>query len=233
MHKITTALFFCALCASFAAAQFSAIGDSVYTTPARPTPKDSITYNFYDADACCCAVFVDPSVSIVDTMVRLTFSVNTAQCDLCRCILPGARQAFKGGPLKAGKYGIYRAQSFYCPPGSLCPAIVILPVRIGEMVVSSSTTDVLWQAPPSMRTGGLMLSQERNTIHIGYELSQPGHMRVRIFNAQGIMVKDLRDGESPAGMQRFSWTAPSQGVYFVRVEVNGTIAASREVIVSR
>jgi hypothetical protein len=47
------------------------------------------------------------------------------------------------------------------------------------------------------------------------------------------MVKDLRDGESPAGMQRFSWTAPSQGVYFVHVDANGAVMASREVIVSR
>jgi hypothetical protein len=140
MKTIVKALIVCTSCASIAAAQFTAAGDSVYTTPAKPTTKDSITYNFYDSDACCCAQFVNPTVSVSDTIVYLSFSVNTAPCQLCKCAGTGAWNAFKGGTLKAGKYAIYREQSFYCPPGSLCPAIALLPVRIGQVVVAPDTT---------------------------------------------------------------------------------------------
>jgi hypothetical protein len=140
MNRITKALILSTVYVSLTAAQFSAAGDSVYTTPAKPTTKDSITYNFYDSDACCCAQFVNPTVSVSDTIVYLSFSVNTAPCQLCKCSAAGAWNAFKGGPFKAGKYAIYREQSFYCPPGSLCPAIVLLPVRIGQVVVAPDTT---------------------------------------------------------------------------------------------
>lgn len=234
MKKIKKALFLCAICASTAAAQFSAGGDSVYTVPAKPTTKDSITYNFLDSDACCCAQFVNPTVSVVDTMVHLSFSVNTAPCQTCRCLaLPGgARCAFKGGPLKAGTYAIYRVQSFYCPPGTVCPMIVILPVRIGAVVVTGPASAE--QAVPKVAQQGKMaLTWDRNSILMDYRITQPIRVRVNVFDARGCLATEVYNGDASQGAYRYSWKAPKAGVYIMSVEINGIQAASRKVIVSQ
>jgi hypothetical protein len=232
MKTIIKALIVCASCASIAAAQFTAAGDSVYTTPAKPTTKDSITYNFYDSDACCCAEFVNPSVSVSDTMVDLVFSVNTAPCQACRCLLPGAWHAFKGGMLKAGRYGIYRVQSFYCPPGTVCPAIVLLPVRIGEVVVRTPTSATPFaETPKALST--LTLNQVKNMVNLSYYLSQPGHVSVNVYDPRGILAAVLYNGQAVSGAHSASWTATAPGIYVVSVETNGIVAASRKVVVSR
>ncbi len=232
MKKVASALLLCALTASLAVAQFSAGGDSVYTTPARPTTKDSITYNFYDSDACCCAEFVNPSVSVSDTMVYLSFSVNTAPCEACRCDMPGAWHAFAGGTLKAGRYGIYRNQSLYCPPGTVCPLIALLPVRIGEVVVADYTAAGRPQ-PGSALFGPLLLSQEKGTVTLDCTLMQPGQMRARVFTARGVLAGEICNGQACAGLHRFVWTCAAPGVYVVSMDINGVAAATRKIIVSR
>jgi hypothetical protein len=232
MNKITSALIMCSLFASLAAAQFVAAGDSVYTTPARPTTKDSITYNFLDSDACCCAEFYQPSVSVSGSNVYLNFSLNTTPCQACRCIGTGEWYAFKGGPLSAGTHTIYRAQSFYCPPGTACPAIVLQPIRIGEVVVTGSTTI----QPMTQEAGtvtGLALSNEKGTILVHYALAHPGRLRVTACDARGALANEICNEQAFAGPHRFSWTAAAAGVYVLSVEVNGVAAATRKVIVSR
>jgi hypothetical protein len=232
MKTMANALVVCAFSVSLAAAQFSAAGDSVYTTPAKPTTKDSITYNFYDSDACCCAQFVNPSVIISDTIVYLSFSVNTTPCQLCKCLAAGAWNAFKGGPLKAGRYSIYREQSFYCPPGTPCPMIAILPIRIGEVVVTNPTS-VGQEAPGIMPLSGLMLTQEKNTVTLDYAVKQPGNVQVKIMNARGILTGEIYNGRAASGTHRWSWTAAAPGVYFMSVETNGVSVAARKIVVSR
>jgi hypothetical protein len=206
-------------------------GDSVYTFPAKPTIKDSITYNFFDEDACCCAQFVNPAVLVQDTMVILSFSVNTAPCQVCLCIAAGKWYAFKGGALKAGRYGIYRQENIYCAPGQACPPIAFLPVRIGEVIVSS--TAVSSPMPTAPRTEGLALRQEGSTVDMSYSLNRSAHLRVTVFNARGMLVGRLYNGLAGAGMHGFSWKAPAQGVYVMSVEINGTANVSRKIIISQ
>lgn len=208
-------------------------GDSVYTTPANPTTKDSITYNFYDADACCCAEFISPSVSVSDTMVYLSFSVNTTPCQLCKCAAAGKLYAFKGGALKAGKYGIYRAQSLYCPPGTVCPMIALLPVRIGEVVVRSPSSTVRPFTSRNALVNGMTLKQEKGTVTMSYILDQTGHIRIKVFNARGILAGEIYNGQASPGTYSYSWKAPVGGVYFLSVDLNGTPVSSRTVIISQ
>jgi hypothetical protein len=231
MKKIHNALIMCALCASFAAAQFSAAGDSVYTKPAKPTTKDSITYNFYDSDACCCAQFVNPIILAEDTEVILSFSVNTTPCQTCACIAAGAWYAFKGGPLAAGRYGIYRQQFIYCA-GLVCPQIVLLPVRIGEVVVTNPAA-VEQKAPDKTPANGLVLLRTKNTLTLDYSLSQPGTVRIKILDARGICAGGIFDRQATSGLNRFFWTAAMPGVYFMSVETNGAVLAARKIIVSQ
>jgi hypothetical protein len=232
MKKIAKALCICALYAPLTLAQFVAGGDSVYTVPARPTVKDPITYNFYDVSSCCCAEFVNPTVMVQDTIVYLSFSVNTDPCQLCRCLVPGAWNAFKGGTLKAGKYAIYRMETFYCPPGRVCPAIIMLPVRIGQVTVMGTTGAIVASAV-AMPASGLTFAQEKSTVHLGYTLAQQGQLRVKVFDARGILAGVLYNGQASAGTHRFSWTAAAQGIYFLSVEINGIAVSTQKIIVSR
>jgi hypothetical protein len=213
-------------------AQIQAGGDSVYTTPPKPLTKDSITYNFYDADACCCAQFVNPVILVQDTMVILSFSVNTNPCMLCDCIAAGKWYAFKGGRLAAGRYGIYRQENIYCPPGQACPAIIALPVKIGEVVVTN-TASVGPTAPHVTPLSGLVLTQEKSTISLSVVLPQPGRVRVNVFNARGICAGEIFNGQATPGAHRFSWTAAAPGVYFMSAEMNGVAACSRKIIISQ
>lgn len=208
-------------------------GDSVYTTPASPVTKDSITYNFYDADACCCAEFISPTVSVSDTIVYLSFSVNTTPCQQCECFAAGKWYGFKGGALKAGKYGIYRAQSQYCPPGTACPLIALLPVRIGEVVVRSSSSAARQPALTNTLVNGMTLKQEKGTLTMSFMLDRPGHIRARVFNARGILAGELYNGQASSGTHRCSWKAPAGGVYFLSVDLNNSIVSSRTMIVSQ
>jgi hypothetical protein len=211
--------------------QISAGNDSVYTTPPKPLTKDSITYNFYDADACCCAQFVNPMVLVQDTMVILSFSVNTAPCMVCLCAGAGKWYAFKGGRLSAGRYGIYKQENIYCPPGQACPAIIAMPVKIGEVVVTN-TASVGPTALHVTPLSGLTLTQEKSTISLSFVLPQPGHVRVNVYNARGMRAGEIFNGQAMPGTHRFSWTAAGPGVYVVSVEADGR-AATQKVIVSR
>ena len=208
-------------------------GDSVYTAPVQPTIKDSITYYFHDSDACCCAQFVNPMVSVSDTMVYLSFSVNTAPCQLCNCITAGKWYAFKGGALKPGKYGIYRAESMYCPPGTACPMIALLPVRIGEIVVRSSTSTVRPTASSNVLVNGMTLTQGKGTITMNYILNLPAHIRVKVFNARGMLAAEIDNRSASSGMHHFSWKATVGGVYFITLDINEVVVASRTLIISK
>jgi hypothetical protein len=233
MKLLTKALGLCALCATFAIAQFSAAGDSVFTTPTHPTIKDSITYTFLDSDACCCAEFVNPSVFVSDTIVYLSFSVNTAPCQTCKCLVAGTRHSFAGGPLNTGKYGIYREQSFYCPPGTMCPLIAILPIRIGEVTVSSSTAagEIEQFAP---RKSGFVVSQGTDrTVALYYVLQRQSSVKTSVFSARGIRAGELYNGEFSPGMHRALWTAPAPGVYFLSTQIDGVEMAGQKIVVSR
>jgi hypothetical protein len=208
-------------------------GDSVYTIPAKPTTNDSITYNFRDSDACCCAVFENPAVSVQDSAVVLSFSLNSSACQACLCVAAGGKSyAFKGGKLPAGHYGIYRQESPYCPPGQPCPLYVLLPVKIGEVVVTNATS-VMPEQPKAMPANGLSISLVKRSINLQYAQKYSGRIGVSMFNARGILAGELFNGQMPAGMHNFAWTAAAPGIYFVSVKMNSVVVAAQKVIVSQ
>jgi enterochelin esterase-like enzyme len=56
-------------------------------------------------------------------------------------------------------------------------------------------------------------------VHLEYEIENPSHIELKIFNAVGEIVAVLQDGYLPKGKQRLDWNAvgfPS-GLYFVRL----------------
>lgn len=207
--------------------------DTVTVIPANPTTRDSITFIFYDADACCCAVFVNPSVIVSDTMVMLSYALNTDPCALCMCIAPGVRQTFRSGPLKAGKYGIYSAASIYCPPPRICPMIAIMPVRVGEFVVKPPVLSVRPAALESKLGSGFTLSQEKNTVTLFGSCANPEKVTVQVFNSRGILIGEMAGEQSAPGSFRSSWTAGARGVYLLSVKADGVLLSSHRVVIHR
>ncbi len=226
MKTFKNAIIVCFVFALCSFAQIGSQGDSVYTVPAHPTVKDSITYNYYNANACCCSEFVNPVVGVSDSIVYLSFSLNTDLCATCKCLVAGTWHAFKGGKLPAGKYSIFREQSFYCPPPRLCPMIAVLPVKIGEFVVTSGTNVQTGMSAKKSTQNPLPILQGNGRGLFNFVNSQPGNYVVKIFNAQGILVNETAVG--PAA--RLSATP---GVYLMTMETNGRVIATQKFMVSR
>jgi hypothetical protein len=203
----------------------------VYTIPAKPTTNDSITYHFYDKNMCCGTQFVNPSVSVFDTQVYLGFSANTTPCQFVKCFVAGAGYDFKVGKLKAGKYGIYKAETFYCTT-KVCPMIAIMPVRIGEVVVTTPLAIVPGD-PATMPVEALVFEQGKSAINLDYLLEKQSYVRISVYNARGILAAHIYKGIASKGTHRFSWMATARGVYVMSVEVNGTQVAERKIVVSR
>jgi len=114
--------------------------DTVLVLPPNPTAKDSLTFNLYLADACCCSGIYKQSVSVSDTIIYLSYEIDNNPCMLCDCMAAGKTIVFKSKPLKAGSYAIYEAPSTYCPPNQPCPYLSIMPVRVGSVRVSGATS---------------------------------------------------------------------------------------------
>jgi hypothetical protein len=79
----------------------------------------------------------------------------------------------------------------------------------------------------------LALNQVKNTINLNYYLSQEGIVRINVFNARGILAKELYNGQASPGAHDASWSATVPGMYFVSVEADGVVVASRKVVVTR
>lgn len=56
-------------------------------------------------------------------------------------------------------------------------------------------------------------------VHIGYEIENPSHIELKVFNAVGEMVAVLQDGYLPKGKHRLDWNAAGlpSGLYFCKV----------------
>jgi len=117
------------------AASVAAAADSVWTEPARPTTRDSITFHLFLENNCCCTQYYGSNVVVDDSVIYLSYEFDTRNCMLCDCFAAGSWTIFESAPLAAGSYAIYNAGQVYCPPGEICPLGIMLPVRVGEITV--------------------------------------------------------------------------------------------------
>jgi alkaline phosphatase len=82
---------------------------------------------------------------------------------------------------------------------------------------------VLWAAPGLVRSAGAF----------AFELSRPGPVELRLYDALGRGVATLCRGVRPAGAQRVRWDATGlpAGLYFARLRAEGGMEACRVVVV--
>ena len=71
-------------------------------------------------------------------------------------------------------------------------------------------------------------------VSIAYRSERPGHVRVRVFDVRGALVRTLEDRDAPAGEQRARWDGrddaggnAAAGVYLFRVETPEGVATRK------
>ncbi len=114
--------------------------------------------------------------------------------------------------------------------------------RIMTYSIDASTTVAEAAMPdhaaPGLRPGSPNPSRGATTI--GYELPAPAAATIKIYDAQGRLVRTLRDGTTmePAGSHHVRWDgrddrgyAASAGVYFCRLSAGNTDRANKIVLI--
>jgi len=110
--------------------------DTVTVTPAKPTIRDSLSFDLYSEMRCCVTAYHSDTVLVNDTTIVLSYEYDDSLCASVRRFLPGSHHEFVTGPVAAGTYGIYKMASMYCPRGRICPRGPIVMLRLGEVTVS-------------------------------------------------------------------------------------------------
>jgi hypothetical protein len=114
--------------------------DSVWTEPAQPTTRDSVTFHLFLENNCCCTQYHGETVVVEDTVIYLSYEFDTRNCAACMCFAQGSWATFESDRLSAATYGVYNAGQVYCPPGEICPLGMLVPVRVGELTVSEPSS---------------------------------------------------------------------------------------------
>ena len=69
--------------------------------------------------------------------------------------------------------------------------------------------------------------------HIAFTLSRPSHATVRVYDANGRIIRTLFDDVAPAGETTVTWNAAGLkgGIYFYQVEAGGFRSAKKVILV--
>ena len=86
-------------------------GDTVTVKPASPTDKDSLYFSLFNLNLCCVTSYYNLSVSVHDSTILLSYQYSNSLCASVSCFAAGSTVVFSCGPQKAGRYGIYKAES--------------------------------------------------------------------------------------------------------------------------
>lgn len=78
----------------------------------------------------------------------------------------------------------------------------------------------------------------RGVARIDYRLNEPGNVRIKIINQQGVLVKELLNEVQPAGPHFIEWSADGQpdagikpGLYFFTIEFKKQILSEKVIII--
>lgn len=121
----------------------SSATDSLAVDPLHPTTADPITFTIIIPNWDCCTQYANDSTVTLwgDTGVLLTYTYNLPQvCPMIACINVEKDLVYKSAPLRAGTYSVYELRELLCT--NLCPQIAFLPVKIGSVTVTPSTSIV-------------------------------------------------------------------------------------------
>ena len=86
----------------------------------------------------------------------------------------------------------------------------------------------------SVATRLLSPNPARGEASVSYRTARPGHVRVRVFDVRGALVRSLDDRDAPAGEQRIRWDGRDEageraatGIYLFRIETADGVATRK------
>jgi hypothetical protein len=90
------------------------------------------------------------------------------------------------------------------------------------------------EAPSVTRMTSIYPNPFNPQTTIGYELSQPGNVRLEVFNIKGQKIASLLNNVQQAGEYKYTWNATEEvsGVYFLRFQTDGH-SETRKVILMK
>jgi hypothetical protein len=136
--------------------------DSLVVKPARPTTADSIRLTIVIPIWDCCTHYTYDSTSALlvgDTEILLSYQHYLPKiCPMIACIDIPLQLAFKRAPLHAGKYAVYESAQVQCT-STVCPQLIMAPVKIGEFTVQTSAVVSPGPAKPGLRPAGYAASR--------------------------------------------------------------------------
>jgi hypothetical protein len=180
--------------------------DTVYVEPENATGNDAIVLHLYSESICCCALIYNMTMRVDDAEIYLDYEVDSEPCTRCYCFAPGMWLEVESEPLAAGSYTVYKVENYYCPPGRPCPMELILPERVGEIVIHGSTP--VGRESVSLNPGtdnGIVESAGKRCFLLGPEV-----VRASLLDPAGRLV----DSWNSSGNRRWSVGAPD-GVFFL------------------
>lgn len=99
----------------------------------------------------------------------------------------------------------------------------------GLIIVSSSEIKELNTATKPMLAAGNYPNPFQSNIRINYEITRPGKVTIKIYDALGKPVKNLVNRQTAIGNYAVNWDGTNQtneevqnGLYFYRINFNGT-----------
>ena len=225
---VTASAVLCLVVAGGYTSALAALSDTVTVTPQKPSTKDSLHFDLFNATWNCCTQYYQKTVAVSDTMIVLSFQYSDQ--NLCNCFAAGSRTTFACGPQKAGKYGIYQAPAIYCatPP---CPLGVIRMTHVGEVIVADEAKIV--PSPAAAHAANVSWKAIGRQICWEGTFNRPGSVSAAIYNARGKLVTRTPMTVFGAGRHGFSWTTAAPGAYFLSVKLNGAPALTRKIVVAR
>jgi hypothetical protein len=174
---------------------------SFQVSPAKPTSNDSILFRFFNANDCCCAIYRNMSVSVLDSTINIFYSLDNAPCLACNCAGMGKWAGINYKPLSPGKYNVYKSHSTYCPPGTMCPASMTAPVFLGTLIVAKPTEVVI--------TGKKIKNRDAFTFSLAgssvtVNLVKNSRVSLKAYSVNGALFGELYNGSLSTGSHNIS-----------------------------
>ena len=208
--------------------------DTVFVTPVKPTTRDSLQFTLRNTGHCCATVFHNRVVSVTDSMILLSYNYDDSLCASIRCLVGGSTTNFSSTALKAGRYGIYKVESMYCPPGRACPMLLTAQVRVGTLTVTTpSGVGPLTGAAAIKPANALSITGSS----VAATVARSGRVTIRAYDVRGVLLGEVYSGWMGAGTQVFSLgrvvgKAGARGTVLVRLSAGGVATTAKAIVLS-
>ena len=208
--------------------------DTVYVNPLYPTTSDSLHFTLYNAYHCCATIYRGNSVSVSDTIIYLSYTYDDTLCPYIDCFAAGSETNFSSKPLTAGTYGIYKVESYYCPPGRACPLFLLMPTRVGTVTVSPAASVRPTKGDRALLRGNCLTVAGTS---VSATIARSARVTLRAYDVRGALIGEAFNGRLPAGTRHFNMgavftKATARGTMLLVLTVDGVATADKTIIIS-